>query len=271
MRCDRRNRKSELAMCCHTWIEKGLSAAVLKNTALALMLINHFSIGWYYYVGLRSYEFWDYQLYLTRPAFYLFAFLIAEGMVYTKSRTKYMLRLLAAGLISEVFFDWLAGGMIPYWESQNVFFTLFLGTLAICLTEKCKSYPIWAVLIAVTISAVSFFARVDYGCMGIVVILLFYYLRDRKTAMFICVGIGAFVLQFAQNWLYSPKMSADVLYALDSAVVEAHGILSFPLILLYNGKRGRQFPKLFYYAFYPIHLAFIMITVRLVVRIIGNT
>ena len=46
-----------------------------------------------------------------------------------------------------------------------------------------------------------------------------------------------------------------------SAKFRAHGtvrlfsLLALPLILLYNGKRGKLRLKYFFYAFYPLHLA----------------
>ena len=88
-----------------------ISAAVLKNAAIVLMFINHFSVGWYRYVIGRADWYYNFQWYLTRPAFILFAFMIAEGMVYTRSREKYMLRLLSMGIVSEFFYDKLIAGL----------------------------------------------------------------------------------------------------------------------------------------------------------------
>ena len=35
---------------------------------------------------------------------------------------------------------------------------------------------------------------------------------------------------------------------------EMYGLLAFVFIFLYNGEKGRQMPKPFYYGFYPVHL-----------------
>ena len=237
---------------------KGISAAVLKNTALILMVINHFSVAWYREIG-RADWFYDFQWYLTRPAFILFAFLISEGMAHTGDREKYMLRLLGTGAVSEYFYDRVLIGTVPYPGAQNVFFTLFLGALAIYLIDRYKSRPAAGVLIAFSVSALASLTGAEYGIMGVGIILIFYYLRDRRVMKLIVCGIAIFGLWFAQSEIYgiSGAGSINLQACLKSAAEEAHGVLAFPLILLYNGERGRQLPKLFYYLFYPCHLAVI--------------
>lgn len=239
----------------------GLSAAVLKNTAIVLMFINHFCVGWYTYVSPNG-LFSNFHWYLTRGAFVLFAFLIAEGMIYTRSREKYMLRLFILGLISELPFDGLIYFKVPAWDMQNVFFTLFLGALAIYAAEKIKSRPL-AILAAAAILASARLARLDYGFMGIGLIMIFYFVRDKKPEMF----IAAFLWIFTGWFLYNASICmsfAGWRTFLDSAALEAHGALAFPLIAEYNGERGRQLPKGFYYFFYPVHLSLIVMIVWLV-------
>lgn len=242
--------------------KKGISAAVMKNTAVVLMFINHFSVGWYRCVTPVD-GFYNFQWYLTRMVFVIYAFLISEGMIYTRSREKYMLRLLAVGLLSEALYDKFVGGTVPYWPAQNIFFTLFLGTLAIFLIDRLKSLPFLSVTAAAAILAASWFTNVDYGFMGVGLILIFYYLRERKPLMFAAASVCIFTGWFLQNTLYILPQS-DPALCLKSALLEMHGALAFPLLALYNGRRGRQLPKLFYYLFYPCHLALILLIVFVV-------
>ena len=46
--------------------------------------------------------------------------------------------------------------------------------------------------------------------------------------------------------------------------VELTTIISFMMISMYNGKRGRQAPKYLYYVFYPAHLLAIWAVGRLI-------
>ncbi len=71
----------------------------------------------------------------------------------------------------------------------------------------------------------------DYGALGIITILIFYLLRERRTK--------------------SAVMSC--LFLAVSSVSEVPCFLALPLIANYNGERGKGF-KYLYYAFYPVHL-----------------
>lgn len=246
--------------------QKGLSAAVLKNTAIILMAINHFSVG-LITAGIidRACRYANFQWYLTRAAFILFAFQIAEGMVHTKSRTKYLLQLLGMGIASEYFYDELFCGGFPYWPMQNVFFTLFFGALAIALIDRFRTKPVLAILMTVAVTAAATFIDSDYGIMGVAVILLFYYLRGKPVPMFLSVAVSIFALWFVQYRVVYLLIGREFLLAdaIESCLMELHGILAFPLIFFYNGKKGKQLPKAFYYLFYPVHLLLILIIVSL--------
>lgn len=243
----------------------GLSAAVLKNTAVILMFVNHFAIYWYQRFVSGKDLFFRAQWYITRPAFFLFAFLVTEGMVHTRDRRKYILWLFATALISEPVCDALKGA-IPYWGFQNVLFTLGCSALAIYIAEK---HPVVRALPLVTALAAAFVTcvcRFDYGVLGVGSVMIFYYMRKNKKWMLVVSAMAIVALSFAQasiSFIQKGSYPIKLDKCVTSMIVEAHGLLALPMIAAYNGKKGRQLPKLFYYAFYPAHLLLILILVRI--------
>ena len=167
-----------------------------------------------------------------RIAFPIFAFLLVEGFHHTSNRKKYSLRLLFFALISEIPWNLEHTGKLFY-GSQNVFFTLFLGFLGLCVIEQLKIskdktkwlFSLFALLIS------SIVLSADYGCSGFGFILLLGMLRDYPVFRAIT---GACFL--------SSRWQAG---------------LAFIPISFYNGKRGfikGAFLKILFYVIYPLHM-----------------
>ncbi|MCD8077192.1 MAG: conjugal transfer protein TraX [Lachnospiraceae bacterium] len=202
-----------------------------------------------------------------RQAFPIYCFLLAEGDRHTRSRGRYLVRLLAFALLSEIPYD-LAFEQV-LWDpgSQNVFFTLALGELALWLFEGIRrlemregekrlregrpapwwdstSFPggfstpgILAVLVVsvLAMEAAELFGS-DYGDAGVLLILLFGLTREMPEGRFpLCAVILA--VCWWGNWL---QISA---------------LLAFFLLLpQYNGQRGMKGGRNFFYVYYPLHL-----------------
>ena len=245
--------------------KRGLPGSVLKWIAIVTMLIDHVAVvlvyGWAKYrhawgVGIESLNFYYVLRGIGRLGFPLFCFLLAEGFVHTRSRWKYLLRLFVFALISEIPFDLAFNGAWIEFGSQNVFFTLSLGLLAIMLwdrlTQGGEDCPPWrglaAILCAIALGAAAHYMETDYGAMGVALILVMYLLRDRPwTRDLVAGGVLAAMIPFGSHW------------------IELLGVLAFPLFHLYNGQRGRQ-SKYFFYVFYPAHLLLLALIARLMFK-----
>ncbi|MDE5940332.1 MAG: conjugal transfer protein TraX [Lachnospiraceae bacterium] len=248
----------------------GITGAVLKNMAYVTMLIDHFfAVLFLNYMKLHLVDGrWDPRLEriyrvgrgVGRVSFVLFTFLIVEGFFYTRSRAGFLLRLFLFALLSEIPFDLALSGTVFDWSGQNVYWTLFLGVLVLTLWDDLSHYRNvlamvgrWTVLAAGCTAA--FFCSTDYRFMGVLLIFVMYQTREKDGgAQFMAAGLvmlfgtwGSYLMRYVGN-----DHTADSLFW--SSLREMYGLFAFVLIFLYNGKKGRQLPKPFYYGFYPVHL-----------------
>lgn len=213
---------------------------VLKIIAVISMLIDH--IGAYIFPDaywLRC---------IGRLAFPIFAFFIAEGMRYTRSRKRYVLTLLVFAIISQIPY-----GFLREFYYLNILFTFLIAIFAIFLIENYKKnetlYMIYLLLLGSVLLFVEFLNIVDYGIFGVLLILVFYFVKDKKLSF----SLGAACLV-----LLTLKMMLFAGFTLRSTV-QFLSILSLPLLYFYNGNKGKVNLKWLFYIFYPLHLLVILI------------
>lgn len=210
-----------------------LSSFDLKILALLTMLIDH--IGFAFYpdnIVLRI---------IGRTSFILYAFLLVEGFMFTSNVNKYILRLLAFGLLSEVPYDLLFTNGLGV-EKQNVFFTL---ALAIHGLNSLKSFVHnhFSTLFVVSIHClIAELLRLDYGSYGILVMFAFYFFRESYQKKIVAVeGLSV---------LFSVLLNS---------VIQIFAFLAFIPIFYYNGAKGKYINKYLFYLFYPVHLLIIFL------------
>jgi hypothetical protein len=186
-----------------------------------------------------------------RLSFPIFAFLISEGLFHTSNVKAYLGRLFIFAMISEVPYD-LAFYGVPYHpESQNIFFTLFLGLAAIAVLQTYLSKnSVASIALAGAAVLLAEVLHTDYGWFGVVTVIVFYCFKKYQTK-------GVFVFS-ALNTGYGLLGSSLQIYAMAASIP----------ILLYNGenaKNGKFNWQYFFYAFYPLHLL-LLFFVHMVVK-----
>lgn len=233
---------------------RGLSGSTLKIFAMVFMLIDHIAVvliqnGYFGDVLAEATDIEDMQAAISalphgdqlfalyslmrlvgRMAFPIFCFLLAEGFTHTRSPLKYVMGLGIFALVSEVPFDLANHGSFLEFSSQNVFFTLFLGALALYGIEYAVSKE-WSkatyLLAFIVPAALAFFLKTDYGMYGVAFVVILYMMRtDRKNQTLSGIILGFFQITAA---------------------------LAFLPLWFYNGKRGLKL-KWAFYLFYPAHL-----------------
>lgn len=202
---------------------KGLNTFTLKIIAIVSMLIDH--IGHVFFPEVMLFRI------IGRISFPIFAYVLAEGIYYTKDITKYMLRLGIFALMSEIPYDLAIMGSVLEFSHQNVFFTLFFGVLMF-YTISNMNHVVMEYVVVIMAAMLCHFLNTDYGSIGILTIFIFSVFRQRKIEKLLIVGL-----------LFVGLTGGLQLYAL----------LALPLIALHNGEQGPKM-KIFFYLFYPTHL-----------------
>ena len=220
----------------------------LHLLAMGLMLCDHICLA------LMPDRVW--MTCVGRLAFPVFAFLVAEGFVRTRSRARYARRLLIFALVSEVPFDLLAAGRPVYPFHQNVLWTFLIALGCMQLLEWAKADSRPAARLVVSAGAVlgGFLAgtafMVDYFGPGVWMVLVFYFFRGngwrQRLGQLLC-------LLLLNGWLLAGQ---TVLLGGLALPIQTFAVLALPFIWL---DRGRQGPhgrtvRWLFYGLYPAHL-----------------
>lgn len=209
-----------------------ISRTGLKGLAAATMVVDH--------VGVVLLP----QLWLLRCvgrlAFPIYAFFLAQGFRYTKSRARYLARLAGFALLSEIPFDYMVYGQAFVWQGQNVMFTLALALLALACLEKGGWWMTGAVACCLAAEAL----RTDYGSFGVLLPVTSFYLWPRGKGLWALVFLAMCWL-----WEFAPIPGTPV-------PMEALGVAAALPLALYHGGRGTEGPvvRWGFYAVYPLHM-----------------
>lgn len=214
-----------------------MTSFILKIIGVITMLFDHVGdaiIGKFSFCNL-----------IGRIAFPIFAFQAVQGYIYTKDFKKHMLKLFIFACISQIPFMLFLSTFTEEILTLNIFFTLFLGLLALFVYDKCKNKVLGFLFVILT-SIIAYFIHVDYGTFGILLMFCFYFFKDKKGSMAITTIVLCF-LRFVPDIIATPVLW--FIY-IQCAIFTA---LSLIFILFYNKNEGPK-AKYFFYIFYPLHL-----------------
>lgn len=265
-----------------------LSSFILKIMAMTAVLSDHIA-----YAFLASNDpVYLYMRIFGRVAFALFAFFISEGVIKSRNKDRYLLRLLYLYLFMQVaivavnIFD-------PYYAFNNIFATLGASASALVYLEKRdwkKVYYLFPLAILTTINLLVRYARIDtlaiyagdYGMYGIALIFGYYFARKfaawfikrfpilsdegtpldkkeeakRKQVIF---NSAASLSLLIMTFIWYILSIFDL--GLEGFELQSFALLTIPLLLLYSGKLGHNSKafRIAYYLFFPVHLIILAI------------
>ena len=216
----------------HSILLPSLSGSALKVIAVLSMVADHCA----YYLMEHGMFLYEVMRCFGRIAFPVFAFLIAEGFQHTRNRMKYFLQLLGFAVISELPWYLLNGAD----GTNNVFFTLALGVMALATFETLKKEDILCGAVILSIACFATWSGVDYEWRGILMMVVFY-LFGNVNPSFPSGRKAQIICSFPLMMHYG--------------IVGA--LLACLVIACYDETRGfihGKVAKYGFYAFYPVHL-----------------
>ena len=213
-----------------------MTSFILKLIGIICMLCDHIGdafIGHFSFLNL-----------IGRIAFPIFAFQLVQGYIHTHNTKKYILRLFIFACISQIpFMLFLSTFRNNYY--LNIFFTLTLGIISLYLFDKVKNHYIGTLLVSL-ICVIAYLIHVDYGYFGVLVIFMFYILKDKKIFMLPCLALLTTLFYLPNIVAYS-----SIWFIYFECIVFT--CFSLVPIYLYNSNLGPKVKYLFY-IFYPLHL-----------------
>ena len=208
-----------------------LDVTALKLIAVVSMLIDH--IGYVFFPSVKLLRI------IGRLAMPIYCFCVSEGLIHTRSRKAYLLRVSIFALISELPYDMAFNGRFEF-KDQNVMFTFIFAILGIDIGEfileknRSSAAQFFALIASLLFAALAQVIHTDYGIFGVVLVYMFYFFRSLPVFRILVSALFVTVTCWGKRELYC--------------------LPAFILLMLYNGQRGAGFKYLFY-SFYPVHLA----------------
>ena len=217
-----------------------MSIFVLKIFAVITMVIDHIR----YVIPVLDHSI---TMIIGRISFPLFAFILTEGIIHTKSKKEYLKRLVVFAVLSQIpymMFRYILGNYLLL----NIIFTLAIGLMLIMLIDyyEDKRLKVIVVIFGFLFAEI---VPIDYGMYGIALILVMYYLKKTKIKYGFEIGyILVNLLYYIKNYIYMKDLKTILTYFI--------GSMCFLIFYkLYNGKLGKKVR--FLYWFYPVHLVVI--------------
>ena len=269
------------------------SSFILKIIAMAAVLSDHIAFAFI----APSNPLYTIMRILGRLAFILFAFFLTEGIIYSRNKDAYLLRLFALYALLQVII------MVGYFFDKsltfsNIFATLFSAGAALTYFEKKEWKKVYYLIPLAALMVVNYLFVVqnvtaleiftgDYLFYGIAVIFGFY--LARKVGVFLLAKYPRVVTDENEEINEEARLGAQVVLNAASSVslliitfiwyilgvfrmadldmsLQSWALLTLPFLMLYNGKLGYNAKgfRIAYYLFFPVHLLLIALLTLLI-------
>jgi hypothetical protein len=225
----------------------------IKMLAIAAMTIDHTALV---FVASDSLLYYVMRLFgrVTAP---IMAFMLAEGYRYTRSRSRYLLRLVAFALLSQPFyyrlaFDRTPNGWLDFCMHWNVMFSLAVALLSLMILESDLPTVPRLILTGCCVSLAQFG---DWSFMIPGWAIIFHVFGDDERKRMLLFALVSVVLQ---TLIWLPQSDDFASFSFQFGTLQALIPIS-----MYNGQCGnvrhKNLNRWFYYVFYPTHMIVLLV------------
>ena len=239
-------------------MDPSLSRAQLKTAAVFTMALNHFaavflpedSLVFALLTGIG---------YFTAP---VMCFLLAEGLLLTRSLKRYLLRLFLCALVSQLPFDLaFTKCAVLSFVRLNMLFTLGMSLLLLAVHARPFSEPVkWGLSLLIILATIP----ADWGILAPVYTLMFYYtLAGSRSSADSAPSLrfsGAASSRLREVWALVVLSFALTLRNFSPLFLTGPVLAAVCVLCFYRGaetqkkERPGALSKWFFYLFYPLHL-----------------
>lgn len=226
----------------------------IKLLAITAMTIDHIALV---FVPSGSILYYVMRL-IGRMTAPLMAFMLTEGYRYTRSRSRYLLRLFIFALISQPFYFRLAFGrtsesILEYCTHWNVMMSLAIGLLIMMVFDSSIHSCMSIVLLGCLIS-LAHFCDWSYLIPAWTIIFFCYYECDKKK-MVVFFSLASVTLQ---TLVYCRQFGDFASFSFQFGT-----LLALIPIGMYNRQRGnvrhKNLNRWFFYVYYSAHMVFLLV------------
>jgi len=231
-----------------------LNSNALKFIAAFAMLVDH--AGLLFFPGSSLFRI------IGRLAMPIFAFKIAEGCKYTKNKLRYFLMIFILGVFCQIVYfiaagDTLMSILITFSMAILVIYAMQYAKMTLLTNTSAVHKILASALFVTSIIAVYALNRVldiDYGFWGSMLpVFASLFMTPRGTDIPTLRRTDRLPVHVLMTTV------GILLLALDIGGTQWYSLMCVPLLLLYNGGKGKYNTKYFFYVFYPAHLALLQV------------
>lgn len=256
-----------------------ISTSILKIIALIAMLLDHLegsfpntfpvAFGW-----------------IGRIAIPVFMFCVIQGLIHTSNTRKYLIRLYIGSVIMSVgsFILQTFFSKAQFQIADNIFATFFLLAVLITLAKTKltpkKKMRLWIYFVVIQIISFLLIIRLQMVSRSFAYLangLLPNIISSQGSILFLMLGILMYAFKnnrlkfsvmyviFCVLMFVGAVFSGFTVQNLFFANYQWMMIIALPLMLAYNGERGRSL-KYFFYTFYPLHIWILFLIANFIQR-----